>query len=56
MPLTAVHCVCYRCKAKPVEDDPAVQQTLQRLLLLATERRIEAHIDELIDREDDVLV
>ena len=43
------------CKSRP-EHDPQMQQTLQRLLAVATERRIEAHIDELLDREDDVLV
>ena len=42
-------------KGKP-DDDEATQAQMQRLLLLATERRIEAHIDELLDREDDVLV
>ena len=44
------------CKCRPDSDDPAVQRTMQRLLATATERRIEAHIDELLDREDDVLV
>ena len=45
------------CKSHPeAESDPTVQRTLQRLLGLATERRIEAHIDELLEREDDVLV
>ena len=33
-----------------------VMEKLQALLAAATERRIEANIDELIDREDDVLV
>ena len=44
------------CKSRPNEGDPAVMATLQRLLGVATERRVEAHIDELLDREDDVLV
>jgi len=35
---------------------PATNEKLQTLLSLATERRIEAQIDELLDREDDVLV
>ena len=42
------------CKSQP--DSPAVQHELQRLLGVATERRIEAHIDELLDRDDDVMV
>ena len=42
------------CKSQP--DGPAVQHELQRLLGVATERRIEAHIDELLDRDDDVMV
>ena len=44
------------CKASPHEGDPRVMATMQRLCAVATERRIEAHIDELLDREDDVLV
>ena len=36
--------------------NPKGVEQLQGLLALATERRIEAKIDELIDREDDVLV
>jgi len=38
------------------ENDAASQERLQGLLGKATERRIEAKIDELLDREDDVLV
>ena len=43
-------------QARPAENDPVIQRTIQRLLGLATERRIESHIDEMLDREDDVLV
>ena len=43
-------------KSRPVETDPEVMHRLQQLLVVATERRIEGQIDELLDREDDVLV
>ena len=44
-------------KAMPDEArNPQITEKLQALLAKATERRIEAKIDELIDREDDVLV
>lgn len=43
------------CKFR-AEGDAETQRQLQGLLGIATERRIEAHIDELLDREDDVLV
>jgi len=43
-------------KARPVDTDPMVMSKLQNLLTKATERRIERQIDELLDREDDVLV
>ena len=38
------------------ENDAATQERLQGLMGIATERRIEAKIDELLEREDDVLV
>ena len=42
-------------KGKPEEETDA-QQKVQRLLLEATQRRIEAKIDEMLDRENDVLI
>ena len=38
------------------ENDPEAQEKIQRLLLEATQRRIEAKIDELLDKENDVLI
>ena len=58
-PLTAPSACRYeleQCKARPPAEDAQVTKALQRLLGLATERRIEAQIDELMEREDDVLV
>lgn len=43
-------------KSRPSENDPQVMAKLQALLATATQRRIEAKIDELLDREDDILV
>lgn len=44
-------------KAHPdTTSNPAIMQKLQGLLAVATERRIEEKIDEMLEREDDVLV
>jgi len=43
-------------KSRPSENDPQMMAKLQALLGVATQRRIEAKIDELLDREDDILV
>ena len=38
------------------ESDQQAQEKIQKLLLTATERRIEKKIDEMLDRENDVLI
>ena len=43
------------CRARPL-DDAATHERMERLLAAATERRIEAKIDEMLATEDDVLV
>ena len=45
-----------RCCSGAAEAEPESMQQLQRLLAMATERRIEQAVDEIMEREDDVVV